>query len=145
MKITKRRRLLLIKKETTFYRKVNLLFPSLLCLKTLSPKVLCKNWESSFCLSHIQFISIISSFKVGLSACKKVGFISFNERSLKMTNNAFYFILKALFVLSIPVLTFLVMQENGLIRKLRKILKYFDFTNWNTNNYNKHIGRYLKK
>ena len=37
-------------------------------------------------------------FKVGLSPSKKVGFICFNESLLKMMNNAFYFILKALLV-----------------------------------------------
>ena len=37
--------------------------------------------------------------KVGLSTSKKVGFICFNER--KMMKNAFYFILKSLFVLEI--------------------------------------------
>ena len=39
-------------------------------------------------------------FKVGLSPFQKVGFICFNENYLKMTNNPFYFILKALFVLN---------------------------------------------
>ena len=34
-------------------------------------------------------------FKVGLSTCKKVGFICFNENPLKMLNNGFYFILIA--------------------------------------------------
>ena len=38
--------------------------------------------------------------KVGLSPFQKVGFICFNENYLKMTNNPFYFILKALFVLN---------------------------------------------
>ena len=41
-------------------------------------------------------------FKVGLSLCKKICFICFNESSLKVVKNAFYFILKkALFVLKI--------------------------------------------
>ena len=40
-------------------------------------------------------------FKVGLSFSKKICFICFIESSLKMTKNAFYFILKALFVLKI--------------------------------------------
>ena len=39
--------------------------------------------------------------KVGLSPSKQVFFIHFNESSLKMMKNAFYFILKALFVIKI--------------------------------------------
>ena len=40
-------------------------------------------------------------FKVGLSRSKKFLFICFNESSLKLMNNDFYFILKTLFVLEI--------------------------------------------
>ena len=39
--------------------------------------------------------------KVGLSPSKQVIFIHFNESPLKMMKNAFYFILKALFVIKI--------------------------------------------
>ena len=42
-----------------------------------------------------------SSFKVGLSPSKKICVICFIESPLKMIKNAFYFILKALFVLKI--------------------------------------------
>ena len=37
--------------------------------------------------------------KFGLSPSKNIGFTCFNERPLKMMNNAFYFILKDFFVL----------------------------------------------
>ena len=40
-------------------------------------------------------------FKVELSPSKKLCFICFNENPLKIMKNAFYFILKALFVLKI--------------------------------------------
>ena len=30
-------------------------------------------------------------------------------------------------------------------RKAKKYFKIYDFTNWNTNNYNEHIARYFKK
>ena len=40
-------------------------------------------------------------FKVGLSLYKKICVICFIESSVKMMKNAFYFILKALFVLKI--------------------------------------------
>ena len=43
----------------------------------------------------------IANFKVGLSPSKNILFYFFNESSLKMMKNAFYFILKALFVLKI--------------------------------------------
>ena len=39
------------------------------------------------------------SIKVGLSLSIKICFVRFNETPLKMMKNAFYFILKALFVL----------------------------------------------
>ena len=44
---------------------------------------------------------IFCSFKVGLSPSEKVGFICCNGRPLNMIKNAFYFMLKALFVLKI--------------------------------------------
>ena len=40
----------------------------------------------------------LREFLAQISPSKKVGFACFNERPLKMINNAFYFILKALFV-----------------------------------------------
>ena len=40
-------------------------------------------------------------FKVGLSPSKKIFFICFNDSPWKMMKNAFYFILKALFVLKV--------------------------------------------
>ena len=42
--------------------------------------------------------SCSKQFKLGLSPSKKVGFVCFNESPLKMIKNAFYFILKVLFV-----------------------------------------------
>ena len=53
---------------------------------------------------------------------KEVSVISVNGRPLKLINNAFYFTLKALFVLKVftlHCLEFLVIYENTLIRKLR--------------------------
>ena len=43
----------------------------------------------------------VKYFKVGFSPSKKVFFICFNDSPSKMMKNAFYFILKALFVLKI--------------------------------------------
>ena len=65
--------------------------------------------------------------------------------SLKMVNNAFYFTLKALFVLkSVNIcLDFLVIHKNSLIRKIR-LFQNLDVTNSEANNYNTHIGQYLK-
>ena len=58
------------------------------------------------------------TFKVGLSPSKKVFFISFIESPLKMTKNAFSFILTTLFVLEIFDV------GNSLIKKLRLISKF---------------------
>ena len=41
------------------------------------------------------------TFKVGFSLSKKVTFVSFHESPLKMMKNAFYFMLKELFLLEI--------------------------------------------
>ena len=54
-----------------------------------------------------------------------------------MMKNAFYFILKALFVLKIIkffVLTFWACRKNGLIRKIN--FEIYDVTAWLTMNYN---------
>ena len=45
--------------------------------------------------------------KVGLSHCKKNVFICFIESCLKMMKNAFYLMLKALFILEILILKFM--------------------------------------
>ena len=63
-----------------------------------------------------------------------------------MVKNAFYFTLKALFVLGI--FTFL-SRLFGYVRKdLDKKdevnFKIYDVTDWTTNDYNKHIVQYLK-
>ena len=58
------------------------------------------------------------TFKIGLSPSKKVFFISFIESPLKMTKNAFSFILTTLFVLEIFDV------GNSLIKKLRLISKF---------------------
>ena len=51
----------------------------------------------------------------------KNSFMSFNESPLKMMENGFYFILKALFVLKI--FKFWLCRRNGLIRKITLISK----------------------
>ena len=60
--------------------------------------------------------------------------------------NDFYFTSKALFVLK--CLDFLVMYENGLIRKISKFmsknLEIYVVTPWLTNNRNTRIAQYLK-
>ena len=57
----------------------------------------------SIITSQVKFVNILKDvpFKVGLSPFKKNCIICFIESSLKVMKNAFYFILKALFVLKI--------------------------------------------
>ena len=62
---------------------------------------------------------------------KRVIFIYFNENSLKVIKNAYFFILKALFVITI----FNFHMGKGLIRKLSLISKFMTFITWKTNNY----------
>ena len=66
---------------------------------------------------------------------------------LKMIKNAFYFMLKALFVLEIfKFLTCLfVYVEKQLDKKAMANFKIYDTTDWTANNYNTHITQYLKK
>ena len=69
---------------------------------------------------------MINSLKVGLSPCKKNLFICFNDSLSKIMKNAFYFILKALFVLKIfNFLSWLYGNvKNSLIRKIILISKF---------------------
>ena len=61
--------------------------------------------------------------------------------------NAFYFMLKVLFVLEI--LTFLSWLfgyvEKRVDKKAMVIFRIYDFTDWITNNCNTHIAQYFKK
>ena len=64
-----------------------------------------------------------------------------------MMENAFYFILKVLFVLKIfKFLSWLFGHvEKQLDQKDKVNLKIFDVTSWLTYNYNTHIAEYLTK
>ena len=88
-----------------------------------------------------------TKLKSGPHFQKKAGFVRFNERPLKMMNNAVYFILKALFVSKIfKFCSDLFGYVEKQIDKNAKVnFKIYDATKWNTNNYYKHIARYLKK
>ena len=60
--------------------------------------------------------------------------------------NAFYFTLKALFVLKILKFLFWLIvhvEENDFIRKVN--FKIYDVTSWETNNYNTHIAQYYQE
>ena len=61
--------------------------------------------------------------------------------------NAFYFMLKALFVLEIyKFLSYLLgYVEKRLDTKAKVNFKIYDVTNWTANNYSKYIAQYLKK
>ena len=109
-------------------------------------KILCYMRDSACRWFIVKKAKIFWSYvKVGLSPSKKKNVICFIERSLKMMKNAFYFILKAVFVLKIVkffVMTFWSSRENGFIRKLRLTAR---FMTWFTNNYNTHSAQYLTK
>ena len=60
--------------------------------------------------------------KVGLSPFKENCVVCFNESPLKVMRDAFYFILKAIFVFKI--FKFLSCRENGVIRNRRLISKF---------------------
>ena len=99
-----------------------------------------KNWLTNFL--KIQPSITISLESFWTSVCQNIHirvyesrFLTFqkslfllsNESSLKTMKNAFYFLLKIVFVLKIfkfLIFTFLVKWENGLMRKLRLISKF---------------------
>ena len=56
--------------------------------------------------------------------------------------NAFYFMLKALFVLEIFAI---LSRLFGFVEKFLHKIAMVDFRNWTTNNYNKHITQYFIK
>ena len=65
------------------------------------------------------------------------------ESPLKMKKNAFYFMLKALFILELFTFGYIGRRVDKTVMVNFKI---YDFTNWTTNDYNNaQIIRYLKK
>ena len=67
----------------------------------LLPEILASMYIVNIGWPVCDVINFKSSLKVGHWPSKKVGFICFKESALKMMNNAFYFIVKALVVLKI--------------------------------------------
>ena len=80
--------------------------------------------------------------KVRLAPSKKVVFVFSTESLVKNMKKAFYFILKALFVLKI--LTYLSWlfgyAEKQLAKKATGDFKIYEVTNQTTDNYNTHIA-----
>ena len=83
--------------------------------------------------------------KVGLSTFKKVCFISFNQSLVKVVKNAFYLVLKALFVPRIfKFLIFRYISGHARKRldwKAKVNFKIYDVTTSEANNYNTHIAQ----
>ena len=76
----------------------------------------------------------------------KTGGLKRNESPLKMMKNAFYFILKAIFVLkTFKCLCWLFGHVGTRARLERDHFKTFDLTAWLTNNYTTHIVQHLTK
>ena len=75
--------------------------------------------------------------KVRLPPSKKVAFICFNEHRLKVIKNAFYFMLKAIFVVEISkFLSWLLgYVEKRFDKKAKVNFKIYDVTYWTTNTY----------
>ena len=78
---------------------------------------------------------------------KKTVFICFNEILLKMMKHAFYFMLKALFVLEILNFLYLLSGYVGkrLNKKTKVNFKIYDVTDRTASNYHTHIVQYIKK
>ena len=77
----------------------------------------------------------------------KTCFICFSESPLTMIKNAFYLILKGLFVLKVFNFSFkfLVMQKKQVDQKVQVSFKIYDMTAWLKNNYNAYISQYFTK
>ena len=69
------------------------------------------------------------------------------EYSLKMIKNAFYFILKAIFILEIFTSFSWIFGygKKRLDKKAMVIFKIYDVTDWTKNNHKTYITQYLKK
>ena len=77
--------------------------------------------------------------KVGLSPSKKVFFVCFNDSPSKIMKNAFYFIIKALFVLIFNFFPWLFEHEEKTAWLERQVnFDIYDVTAWLTKNYNTH-------
>ena len=83
---------------------------------------------------------MIATLKVGLSPSKKVFFVCFNDSPSKIMKNAFYFIIKALFVLIIfKFFPWLFGHEEKTAWLERQVnFDIYDVTAWLTKNYNTH-------
>ena len=90
-------------------------------------------------------MEVTISLKLDSDLLQKFCFISFNDSPSKMLKNAFYFILKALFVLKIFKFLSCVFAhvEKRLDGKDKVNFEIHDITAWSTNNYNTHIAQYL--
>ena len=83
---------------------------------------------------------------VGGLHVSKTGGLKRNKSPLKMMKNAFYFILKAIFVLkTFKCLCWLFGHVGTRARLERDHFKTFDLTAWLTNNYTTHIVQHLTK
>ena len=105
------------------------------------PEILLKNT----CERILQ--SIFQRFKVGLSPSKKNLLCLLQCKPLKNDENAFYFILKVIFVLKIfKFLSCLLGHvEKQLDYKDNFNFKIYDIPTWLTYSYNTHIAQYLSK
>ena len=90
---------------------------------------------------------LIFSIKVRLSPPQKFVFLYFNKSPLKIMKNAFYFMLKALFVLEIfSFLSWLFGYVKERFDKKTVVnFKIYDVTDWTTDNCNTYVTLYLKK
>ena len=90
---------------------------------------------------------VVLAFKGGLSPSKKVNFTCFNGSTLKVMKSAFYFMLKAIFVLDI--FTFLSSLfgyvEKRLDQKAKVNFRIHDATDLTASNYNTYLDQYFKK
>ena len=84
---------------------------------------------------------------VEVEVALSIVFICLNKSPLKIMENAFYFMLKVLFVLEIyTFLSWLFSSvEKRFNEKAKVNFKIYDVANWTTNNYNTYIVGYLKK
>ena len=88
-----------------------------------------------------------NELKAGLPSSEKVGPICFNTNPLKMMKNAFYFNLKALFVLKVFKFwpDFSDHARKRLDKKAKVNFQIYGASYLETNNYNTHIAEYFKK
>ena len=120
--------------------------PFYMRLKPSMDLIMVPSWKRNI-RYWIELANELFALNVGLPPSQKNCFIFFNKNPLKMMKNAFYFILKALFVLKIFKFLSWLFRHVGKTAwlEIQGLFQNLYVTAWLTSNCNTHIAQYLTK